>query len=467
MKKIFFILISVMLGSLQLFAQQGLITGTVQDETGAPMPGVNVTIEGEQIGTITNAEGKFSLPGISIGNRIVFSFVGMEPENIEVTSLDQVMNVILVTSTVGLDEVVIVGYGEQKKESVVGAIGVAKSEDIRSQGNVSNLKDALTGVIPGLTVMATSGLAGGGTSNITRETELLIRGRTTWNDASPLILVDGVERDMNDIDINEVESISVLKDASATAVFGVKGGNGVILITTKRGETGKAEFTLEGEYSMETWSKIVEPANLLDAINGFNYAVERTRRIDQSGRLGNYYSDEVIGYYRDNTYPYAYPNNDWIDIAFKDFAQSYRINGSVRGGTDKLKYFANAGFNHIDDLFNGTDEGQGYQPGYNYDRINIRSNFDVKLTGTTNLKVNIIRDTDFPDFHSQLSGEWFLQCNFAECPLIHWSLNTRTACMVPTMPIFWLQIRCMKLILEGLQAQIPQPSIWTIRLNRT
>jgi TonB-linked SusC/RagA family outer membrane protein len=414
MKRILAFLTLAIWGSLQLFAQQGLITGKVVDQSGALLPGVNVAVQGTTTGTITDPDGEFALPGISIGDVIVFSFVGMETQTIEVTRLDQVMNVTLETSQIGLDEVVIIGYGEQKKESLVGAIGVAQSEDIRSQGNVSNLKDALTGVIPGMSVLTTSGLPGGGDSRIHRETELLIRGRTTWNDASPLILVDGVERAMDDIDINEVESISVLKDASATAVFGVKGGNGVILITTKRGELGKASFTIEGEYSMETWSKIVEPASLLDAIDAYNYAVERTRRIDQSGRLGNYYPDQVIGYYRDGTYPFAYPNNDWLDIAFKDFAQSYRINGSVRGGTDKLKYFATAGFNHMDDLFNGQDIGQGYQPGYNYDRINIRSNFDVQLTGTTNLKVNFYGIQTFQSsipgyqvngFYSAISGQ--------------------------------------------------------------
>jgi TonB-dependent SusC/RagA subfamily outer membrane receptor len=358
MKRILTVLIIVVWGSLQLFAQQGLITGKVIDETGEAMLGVNVTIQGTTTGTITNADGRFSLPGVAIGNIIEFSFVGMEPQQVEVTSLDQVMNVTLATSEIGLEEVVVIGYGEQKKESVVGAIGVAKGDDLRAQGNVSNLTDALTGAIPGMSVLSTSGLAGGGDSRITRDVEILIRGRSTWNDASPLILVDGVERAINDIDINEVESFSVLKDASATAVFGVKGGNGVILLTTKRGLEGKAQFTLEGEYSMETWSKIVEPASLVDAIDAFNHAVERTRRIDGSAGLNYYYSDEVIGYYRDGTYPYAYPNNDWLDIIFKDFTQSYRLNGSVRGGTERLKYFANAGYNHVGDLFNGTDEGR-------------------------------------------------------------------------------------------------------------
>jgi TonB-linked SusC/RagA family outer membrane protein len=414
MKRIFTILCILLWGSAQLFAQEGRVTGTVLDETGAQIPGVNVIIQGTTVGTITDLEGKFSLPGVSVGDVVVFSFVGMESQNVTVTSLDQVINVSLVPSQIGLDEVVVIGYGTQKKESVVGAIGTAQSEELRSQGNVTNLKDALVGVIPGMSVLVSSGLAGGiDDDRIYRETEILIRGRTTWNNASPLILVDGIERDMDDIDINEVESISVLKDASATAVFGVKGGNGVILITTKRGEIGKAEFNLEGEYSMETWSKIVQPADLLTAIGAYNYAVERTRRIDQSGRLGNYYSDEVQQFYRDGSLPYAFPNNSWLDIAFKDFAKSYRVNGTVRGGTERLRYFASAGYNHVDDLFNGQDIGQGYQPGYSYDRINVRSNFDVKVTSTTNLKVNFYGIQTFQSsipgyqvngFYSSISG---------------------------------------------------------------
>ena len=164
---------------------------------------------------------------------------------------------------------------------------------------------------------------------------------------------------------------------------------------------------------METWSKIVEPADLLSAINAYNYAVERTRRIDQSGRLGNYYSDEVQEFYRDGSLPYAFPNNDWLDIAFKNYAKTYRVNGTVRGGSERLRYFASGGYSHVDDLFNGQDIGQGYQPGYNYDRINVRSNFDVEVTGTTNLKVNFYGIQTFQSsipgyqvngFYSSISG---------------------------------------------------------------
>ena len=249
MKRIFTILCSLLGGSAHLFAQEGRVTGTVVDETGAEIPGVNVIIQGTTVGTITDLEGKFSLSGVSVGDIVVFSFVGMESQNVMVESLDQVINVTLVPSQIGLDEVVVIGYGTQKKESVVGAIGTAQSEEIRSQGNVTNLKDALVGVIPGMSVLVSSGLAGGiDDGRIYRETEILIRGRTTWNNASPLILVDGIERDMDDIDINEVESVSVLKDASATAVFGVKGGNGVILITTtKGGKSGKPAWKMPAQ----------------------------------------------------------------------------------------------------------------------------------------------------------------------------------------------------------------------------
>ncbi len=165
MKKILVIFSLLAMVSSLLFAQGGLITGTVQDETGA-LTGVNVSIEGKTIGTITGIEGEFALDGVSVGDAIVFSFVGMETQRIVVTSLDQVINVSLLASTVGLEEVIVIGYGEQKKESLVGAIGVAKGDDIRAQGNVTNLKDALTGVIPGMSVMSTSGLAGGGDSRV-------------------------------------------------------------------------------------------------------------------------------------------------------------------------------------------------------------------------------------------------------------------------------------------------------------
>ncbi|MEC3881069.1 SusC/RagA family TonB-linked outer membrane protein [Parapedobacter sp. 10938] len=351
-----------------------------------PLSGVSIVVKGGTIGTTTNADGSYTL-AVPDGSILIFSFIGYETQEVPVRGRD-IIDIAMQSNIRELEEMVVVGYGVQKKESVVGAIGTVQAEDLESQGNVSNLRDALVGAIPGMSVLPSSGLAGGGDSRIYKETEILIRGKTTWNDAAPLILVDGVERDINDIDINSVASISVLKDASATAVFGVKGGNGVILITTNRGQTGKPTFEIEAEMSLETPSRIVTPVGTADAIVARNHAIARTRRIQGSAVLNGFVSDEVVGYYRNGQYPYAYPDNDWIDIMFKDYSNSYRVNTTVSGGTEKVKYFALAGYNHVGDLLNGKDVGQGYKPSYRYDRINIRSNFDFKITATTDLRAN-------------------------------------------------------------------------------
>lgn len=369
---------------------QDLVKGKVIDEDGSPLPGVNIVIEGTTIGVVTDINGLFSI-NADVGQKLMVRFIGMKSQTIEIVSTETFLNVTLQTEVTQLDEMVVVGYGTQKKESIVGAIGTAKADDIKQQGNVSNMTDALTGVIPGLTVLSVSGMPGGDMESNTKiytPSEILIRGKTTWNNAGPLILVDGVERLINDVDISEVESVSVLKDASATAVFGVKGGNGVILITTKRGKEGKARFTIEAEMSMETPSKMIEAVGMDEAAVARNIAIGRTRRISPGIWGDRYYSDEEVGYFRDNTYPYAYQNMSWADVLLKDFALSHRVNMTVRGGTKKVKYFASAAYNHVGDVLASEDLGQGYLPSYSYDRLNIRSNFDFTLTKTTSLSAN-------------------------------------------------------------------------------
>ena len=216
-----FVLLSIFMFTCSIVsAQVGTVQGKVIDESGNPLPGVTVLIEGTTRGAVTDLEGLFSIQA-EVGQNLEIRFIGMKSQIIEITSTDTFFDVTLEQDVQVIEELVVVGYGTQKKESVVGAIGTAKGEDLKVQGNVSSFRDALIGAIPGVSVMATSGLAGGGDDRIYRETEILIRGKTTWNNSSPLILVDGIERDINDINVNEVESISVLKDASATAVFGV------------------------------------------------------------------------------------------------------------------------------------------------------------------------------------------------------------------------------------------------------
>ncbi len=368
---------------------QTLTKGKVIDEDGNPLPGVNIVIEGTTTGVVTNIDGLFSI-GIEVGQKLNVRFIGMKSQIIEIESTETFINVTLLTDVTELEEMVVIGYGTQKKQSIVGAIGTAQAEDIKQQGNVSNMTDALTGIIPGLTVLSVSGMPGGDLESNTKiytPSEILIRGKTTWNNAGPLILVDGVERLINDVDISEVESVSVLKDASATAVFGVKGGNGVILITTKRGKEGKAKFTIEAEMSMETPSKMIETVGIDEAAIARNIAIGRTRRISP-GIWERYYADEEVGYFRNNTYPYAYQNMSWADELLKDFSMSHRVNMTVRGGTKKVKYFASAAYNHVGDILASEDLGQGYLPAYSYDRLNIRSNFDFELTKTTKFAAN-------------------------------------------------------------------------------
>jgi len=367
-------LIALFMFTCSMSFSQALIQGKVIDADGAPVHSATVVVEGTTTGTTTDAEGIFNIRATE-GQRLMVQFVGYRTETIEVIDPDETIIVTLQIEVLQIDDVVVVGYGVQKKESVVGAIGTATGDEIAQQGNVTNLKDAITGLIPGVSVLSSSGMPGGyyEDSKYHQPTEILVRGKTTWNNSSPLILVDGVERAMEDVDINEVESISVLKDASATAVFGMKGGNGVILITTKRGLEGAAKFNIEAETSFETPSKIIEIVDVPEAAIARNLGLERIRRFGSEVWDELYLADQEIEYFRTGEYPYVYQNIDWIDVMLKDFSTSYRVNTSVRGGTKTTKYFASASYNHEGDLFNGDDIGQGYIPSYSYDRLNIRS----------------------------------------------------------------------------------------------
>lgn len=379
------------LNAQNVLGQDKTITGVVVDENNNPLPGVAVLLRNSQTGAQTDFDGLYQIKiPVDGKSTLEFSYLGYNLQSISVGS-KTVIDVTMVPDITALGEIVVVGYGTQKKESVVGAIGVATADDIKQQGNVSNMTDALTGLIPGLSVLSTSGLPGGDFESNTKifsPAEILIRGKTTWNDASPLILVDGVERLMSDVDISEVATVSVLKDASATAVFGVKGGNGVVLITTKRGKVGKSRFNLEAEMSFETPSDQITVAPVPESARARNIGLERIRRFNQGLWDELYFSDEEIGYFRDGTYPYAYQNIDWSDILFNDITNSYRVNATASGGTEKVQYFASTSFNHVGDLLNSQNLGQGYHPSYSYDRFNIRTNFDFQISSTTKLTAN-------------------------------------------------------------------------------
>ncbi len=389
MKKKFNILVLLLTICLQSYSQSQKVKGTVTDDVGQPLPGATVILVGTSQGVFTDFEGQYELDAV-VGNQLKFSYIGFKDQIITVGK-ELVINVQMLPDSEALDEVVVVGYSTQKKETVVGAITQTTSKELKKQGNITNITDALAGSMPGVTVLPTTGIPGGGGSiegGTYKETDILIRGKSTWNNSSPLILVDGVERPMNDIDINEIENISVLKDASATAVFGMKGGNGVILITSKRGLIGKPKLSFEINQSFENISKYPENVDTYNALIARNLAI--INEVDVKPDSWNYYEpDAVLQHYLDKDLPYAFPDNDWRDIMLKDFASSQRVNLNVSGGTKFVKYFGSLSYNHQGDIMATQDLGQGYNPEFSYDRFNFRSNFDFTISKTTQFSANL------------------------------------------------------------------------------
>ena len=357
------------------------VTGVVSDEDGNPMPGVTVLLKGTTTGTVTDFDGKYSLEVENEESILIFSFIGMAPQEVPVAGTTEI-SVTLSSSAELLDDVVVVGYGVQKKESVVGAITQAKGEELLQAGGVTNVGEALQGRLPGVTTIYSS------------DPQIFIRGQSSWNGSGqPLILVDGIERSMSDIDLNEIDQISVLKDASATAVFGVKGANGVILITTKRGLSGKAQLTLSANSTVKMYSKLPDKLSSFDAVMVGNEAIMREVMYEPNSWL-QYVPMGIADKYRNPASvdeSYIYPDIDWTDQVLRDHAMDHRVNLSVRGGSDFAKYFGSLSYQSVSDLFKGSEypNSKGYMGEYQYNRFNYRSNLDFNITNTTKFSVNL------------------------------------------------------------------------------
>ena len=366
-----------------------VVSGKVLDNNDEPLIGATIALKGNtSVGTVADFDGNFTLELPEKNATLTVSYIGFLSQDVEVKGRNMIV-IRLREDSEMLDEVVVVGYGQQKKESVVGAITQTKGEVLQRAGGVSDIGAALTGNLPGVVTTASSGLPG------EEEPQIVIRGSSSWNNSSPLVLVDGIERPMSSVDINSVESISVLKDASATAVYGVKGANGVILITTKRGQEGKAQIDVSAQATMKVPSKLPNKLDSYDALRMRNIAVEHELALSNATGTGawDYITPmSVINKYRypANLEEYErYPNVDWQDVIFKDYTMSYNASLNVSGGTQFVRYFVGADFLHEGDLFNVMDNGRGYSGGFGYNRINVRSNLDFSLTKTTTLKVII------------------------------------------------------------------------------
>ncbi|MDR0798551.1 MAG: SusC/RagA family TonB-linked outer membrane protein, partial [Dysgonamonadaceae bacterium] len=372
--------------SSAVYAQNSrIVKGLVVDSNNESIIGASVRIkEDATVGTITDVNGNFSISISNNNQTLVISYLGMITKEVKVAEKNQ-LTIVMQEDAKQLEGVIVVGYGKQKKESVVGSISQTNGDVLKRAGGVSNIGAALTGNVPGVITMQSTGKPGD------EDPQILIRGQSTWNASSPLVLVDGIERPMNTVEISSVESISVLKDASATAVYGVKGANGVILITTKRGNEGKAVINVSANATMKSPSQLPNKLDSYNALNLRNRSIESEMALMPSA-WNDYLPQDILNKYRNPTNleeAERYPNVDWADVLFKDYAMSYDASVNVSGGTQFIKYFAGGEFLSEGDLFNSFENGRGYRSSYGYTRVNVRSNLDFQLTPTTVLSTNL------------------------------------------------------------------------------
>jgi TonB-linked SusC/RagA family outer membrane protein len=365
---------------------QGVIKGKVVDEENMPMPGVSVKIKGTDIGMVTSANGGFSLQTRSEKDSIQFSFVGYRSQTISANVKKNITIRLLPDSNKDLDEVAVIGYGTQKKVSVTASLSTISVKELERVSTPS-LTNAIAGKLPGIITRQASGEPGGDAAQV------YIRGLSTFGSNGPLVLIDGVERDMNVINAQEIESFTILKDASATAIYGVRGANGVILINTKRGELGKPTVTYRSE------AATLKALRLPEYINGGQYASlmnEALLNANQSPR----WSDEEIKKFNDGSDPYLYPNSNWTDAVLKRDTWQTINNLSVTGGTEIIKYYTNVGFTLQDGLYK-QDATNKFNTNANIKRYNFRSNVDLTLSKSLTMQLSlggIIQNGNYPGF---------------------------------------------------------------------
>ncbi|MEO7769134.1 MAG: TonB-dependent receptor plug domain-containing protein, partial [Ferruginibacter sp.] len=359
--------------ALFLQAQDKQIIGHIYDPAGKPLAGATIRVKGRNETTVTDGEGLFQLSLKSAAKTLVVSYVGMTQQDVVVNGRSS-FDVTLQSNITGMDEVVVVGYGTQKKPTVVGAISTVKGNELVRSG-LPSIANSLTGLVPGMVTVQASGLPGAD------DAKIYIRGLSSFaGNNQPLVLVDGVERGLNDIDPNDVESINVLKDASATAVFGVKGGNGVILITTKRGQSGRTEIAAAYD---QTFKKAV---NSSIQENSFKTLSARDNLYRNRNAYGNVLGQTILEHYRAQDLPYIYPDVSLWDLMIKPVAFDSRASVSARGGTQNAKYFISLGYLHQGDLTKNYQTA--YDPSFKYDRLNFRMNFDFDVSKTTKVAIS-------------------------------------------------------------------------------
>lgn len=342
------------------------ITGSVKDSNGEPLIGVSVIVVGSNTGIITDLDGNYT---INVNNRnaeLSFSYVGYNNHREKVGNRT-VINVTMTEDAALIDEVVVVGYGVQKKVNLTGSIATIDAKSLENRP-MSNVSSGLAGLLPGVTVTQSSGMPGHDTGKIR------IRGTGTLNEASPMVLVDGVEATMDNIDPNDVESITVLKDAASAAIYGSKASNGVILVTTKRGKTGKAVINYSANIGWQNPTRLPQYMGSAEYAELYNEAL-----LNDNPRSTPQWTQEQINIFRDGSDPYEYPNTDWQDLLYKGSGFQMTHNVSATGGSDNVKYMTSIGYFRQDGVIRNTSKEQ----------YNVRSNLDIKATDRLDISVNL------------------------------------------------------------------------------
>ncbi len=387
----------LMLTVLQVKAAQK-VTGTVSDETGVTMPGVNVTEKGTTNGAVTDVDGKFSLTVQGANSVLVFSFVGYQSQEV-VVGTQSVINMSLVPDASTLEEVVVVGYGTQKKVTITGAVSAIKGGDIIKSPAV-DMSNSLSGRLPGLVVIQGSGEPGQDGAKIS------IRGTNTLGNSAPLVVIDGIpdrEGGLGRLNPRDIESISVLKDASA-AIYGARAANGAILVTTKRGKTGKPTISYDFNQGFSQPGTIPQMSNAYEYMSIMNeLPIYKTVPVDEWGAASSsikangtydsptegvstinssYPADLVNRYKAGNTDPWFYPDTDWYGDTFRDWAPQNRHNLQISGGTEAIRYMASLGTVFQDAIYNNS--------GTKYNQYNFRTNLDANINKYVNTSLGIM-----------------------------------------------------------------------------
>lgn len=366
------------------FAQTATVSGVVKDDTGEPVIGAGVLVKGTTLGTITDIDGHFSFRADDLNGVLVASFVGMETQEIPMKGKGT-FDIVLKSSNTLLEEVQVVAYGAQKKVTLTGSISSVNTDELLKVPTAS-IGNMLSGVLSGVSSIQSSGQPGGD------DPDVFIRGISTLNtmNAKPLYLVDGVERSFFQIDPNEVENITILKDASSTAVFGVRGANGVIIVTTKRGKEGKAKINASFSYGIQT------PTRMPEFVNSYDYATFLNEAYTNDGKDPKF-TPEAVEAFRTHSNPIIYPDTDWMELLFKSSAPQTQGNVNISGGTERVRYFISMGMLDQKGFFKNHDTR--YDANFNFNRYNYRANLDIDFTKTTLVAINMggrVEKRNFP-----------------------------------------------------------------------